>query len=320
MMKGLLSILILLSGIIPKGEAFLEPLQKRDSILVADQISYGFIIDSLDQGDVIALPDYSRIFDNDTLVLVDNWKVDTLKVHKLHGKQRSYKIRGRIVLAPFEEGEYVLPLISVQYTSSAGDVDTLLFDPQVINVTTLPVDPDNFEINDIKGQMRYPVTFEEVYPYGLGLFVLASIIIAVVCIIRIRRNKADEDVETREPAYITALRKLEQYRGDKYWMPEKQKQFYSGITDTLRAYIANRFGIEAKEMTTAEIFNALKNNSELTPELYSEAKELFETADFVKFAKHIVSDDENAKVVPSAVRFVTSTYRVEEETKEENVL
>lgn len=317
MMKGILSILILFSGIIPKGEAFLEPLQKRDSILIADQIIYGFGLDSVEQGASIALPDYSGIFDKDTLVLVDNWKIDTLRTHKLKGKQKSYRIHGRIVISPFEAGEFVLPPISVQYTSASGQVDTLVFDPQVMKVTTLPVDPDNFEINDIKGQMRYPLTFREVYPYGFGLFLLAAVVIAIVCIIKVRRSRSGDVPEVREPAYITALRKLEQYRGEKYWAPEKQKQFYSGITDTLRAYIAGRFGIDAKEMTTAEIFTALKKNSELTPELYSEAKELFETADFVKFAKHIAPDEDNAKVVPAAVRFVTSTYQVEETTEED---
>ncbi|MBR0361054.1 MAG: hypothetical protein IIX35_01595, partial [Paraprevotella sp.] len=38
------------------------------------------------------------------------------------------------------------------------------------------------------------------------------------------------------------------------WVPEKQKAFYSGITDALREYIAARYGISAMEMTTAEIF------------------------------------------------------------------
>ena len=34
-----------------------------------------------------------------------------------------------------------------------------------------------------------------------------------------------------------------------------------------------------------------------------------ETADFVKFAKHTASEQENAAVLPLAVRFVTQTYQ-----------
>ena len=45
-------------------------------------------------------------------------------------------------------------------------------------------------------------------------------------------------------------------------------------------------------------------------------KELFERADFVKFAKFTASEEENASALPVAVRFVTSTYQtdVEEES------
>ena len=70
-------------------------------------------------------------------------------------------------------------------------------------------------------------------------------------------------------------------------------------------------------MTTAEIFAALKGNPELTPELYGNAKELFETADFVKFAKHVASDEDNRKAIPEAVGFVMGTYKeVPEEGQE----
>jgi len=72
-------------------------------------------------------------------------------------------------------------------------------------------------------------------------------------------------------------------------------------------------------MTTAEIFTALKGDKELPADLYEEMKDLFERADFVKFAKFTASDEDNAKVLPGAVRFVTTTYQaeLEEESKKE---
>ena len=100
-------------------------------------------------------------------------------------------------------------------------------------------------------------------------------------------------------------------RGDKFWAPDKQKVFYSGITDTLKEYIGDRYGFDAPEMTTAELFDALKGDKSITQELFGEMKDLFETADFVKFAKHIVSNEDNARALPTAVRFVTSTYQAE---------
>ena len=70
-------------------------------------------------------------------------------------------------------------------------------------------------------------------------------------------------------------------------------------------------------MTTAEIFKDMKK-TDAPADLQEELKELFERADFVKFAKYVASDEDNARALPVAVRFVTSTYQaeLEEETVE----
>ncbi|MBO4757095.1 MAG: hypothetical protein J5577_01440 [Bacteroidales bacterium] len=295
--------------------SFLEPLQQRDSILVADQLRYGFTLEDVAEGTQLRMQDYSKAF-GDTLIVVRNWQVDTLKTIRESRKGPvRYNLRGDVVLAPFEAGTYHLPQIAIQRISAAGVVDTLVFDPQVMEVKTMPVDTTTFVPHDIKGQMRYPLTFMEVLPYLIGLLLLAGLVVLTVLLIR-RRKETQGVGSHRDPAYIVALRKLDAFRGDKYWAPDKQKTYYSGITDTLREYIAETFGIDAKEMTTAEIFDALKGDGRLTEELYGSTKELFELADFVKFAKHVADDSENAAALPLSVRFVTSTYQsvLEEET------
>ena len=96
------------------------------------------------------------------------------------------------------------------------------------------------------------------------------------------------------------------------WAPEKQKQFYSGVTDALREYMASRYGISAMEMTTVEIFENMKT-ADVPKELMGEVRELFDRADFVKFAKYVASDEDNASALPVAVRFVTETYQADVE-------
>ena len=99
------------------------------------------------------------------------------------------------------------------------------------------------------------------------------------------------------------------------WVPEKQKAFYSGVTDTLREYIAARYGISAMEMTTAEIFDSMKS-TDVPSTLQNDVRDLFERADFVKFAKFVASDEDNAAALPVAVRFVTETYQADVEEDE----
>lgn len=315
-MKLLTLILAAVLDVVPSGQAFLKQLTQRDSVLVADQLEYGFRLDSVKPGTMLALQDFSEI-SNDTLTLVRNWKIDTLK-----RSDSGMQIQGSIVIAPFEEGEYNLPQIAVLRESASGKVDTLLFEPPVLEVKTMPVDTATFVIHDIKGQMGYPLTFREILPWIAALWLVAALVILIVSLVRMRRSRsAGELSHSDDPPHIVALRRLDRFRGNSFWTPDRQKTFYSGITDALKDYIDARFGVDAPEMTTSELFSALKKERDITPELYSELRELFERADFVKFAKLIADDEQNAAALPVAVRFVTSTYKVEpEEGRKEDVL
>lgn len=295
-------------GIVPSGEAFLEQLQKRDSVLIADQLRYGFRLDNVKAGTVLGLPDLSKGV-MDSIELVSDWKIDTLKIRR---KTQEMNLEGSFVITSFDEGKYELPDIAVQRTTLDGKTDTLLFAGKDLEVLSMPVDTTTFKPHDIKGQIRYPLTFKEILPYIIGIQLLAMIIILVVSLLKMRKKNESGEGGIKEPAYIVALKKLDKFRGNKLWEPEKQKQFYSGVTDVLREYIAARFGVGAMEMTTAEIFEGLKDK-EIPQEIMEETRNLFVTSDLVKFAKMTVSDDENVKAVPSAVRFVTTTWKSEEE-------
>lgn len=312
-------ILAAMLDLVPYGDATLQQLQKRDSILIADQLRYGLTLKDVQKGTGIALPDLSGM-SSDTLTVVGNWQLDTLVrgrvIHSRNAKaaekllRKPFDVYASIVLAPFEEGTYELPDLPVVRRIDGSD-DTLVFKGLSMDVKTMPVDTATFEIHDIKGQILYPVTFRELLPWiGGGLLAAALIALAIWLIVRAQKRKADA-LKPKDPAYIVALRELDKYRSDKFWAPEKQKTFYSGITDALKFYIDDRFGVDAPEMTTGELFDALKSDKDITPEMYSSLKELFERADFVKFAKHIASDEDNAKALPLAVSFVTSTYQAD---------
>ena len=292
--------------------SFLEQIQERDSVLIADQLRYGFDLKQVEEGTVLG---YAEI--GDTLMtnirVVSPWTVDTLKVSKAKkGMPKLYDIRSSLVITSFDEGNYMLPPLAVLRMTKDQVVDTLVFEPQRLEVRTMPVDTATFVVHDIKGQIRYPVTFKEVAPWIAAALALAGLVwLAVWLIIRYRR-KHDPEFAHRDPAHIVALRKLDKYRGNAMWAPEKQKAFYSGVTDTLREYMSERFDVSAMEMTTAEIFEQLKEK-EMPEGLRKEVRELFDRADFVKFAKYVASDDDNASALPVAVRFVTETYQAEVE-------
>ena len=319
-MRLLTFILVAMLDIVPGGQAFLKQLQPRDSILIADQLEYGFQLDSLAAGTPLMLPEFEGA-SGDTLTMVRGWQLDTtarLRVRQPGSRKRAelYNVRGSIVIAPFEEGTYHLPPIPV-----LRGRDTLVFEGLQMEVKTMPVDTATFQIHDIKEQMRYPLTFKELLPWIGGVLLFAALLVLGIRTVR-RRRQGGAAAEHRDPAYIVALRELDKWRGDAFWAPEKQKAYYSGITDALKTYMEDRFGVDAPEMTTAELFEALKGAEDLPADLREEMREVFECADYVKFAKHVASQEENARALPTAVRFVTSTYQtvLEEEQKTDDEL
>jgi hypothetical protein len=294
--------------VIHSDDSFLEPIQKRDSILIADQIRYGFRLKKVAEGTQLALPDFSKGF-MDSVEVVSPWFADTVKVYGGRNEKKAFDIDVSLIITSFDEGRYeLLPLSAVRTVTGSDRIDTLIFAPQVLEVKTMPIDTTTYKIHDIKGQIRYPLTFAEILPYILGIWGVAIIAILIWALLASRKKKESVAAVVKEPAHVIALRKLDHYRGDQYWAPEKQKIFYSGITDALREYISSRYGIDAMEMTSRELFKDLKE-TDVPADLQEEMKNLFETADYVKFAKALASDDENAKALPLAVRFVTTTYQ-----------
>lgn len=305
---------LILAAVLNPGNAFLQPLQPRDSILVADQFRYGFELEDVTEGTPLALPEFK--LEKDTpLEILGKWQLDSTRVSKRKEQPARYNIKGSIVLTAFMGGTYELPDIPVLVGT-----DTLVFKApaEPLEVKELPVDMETFQAHDIKNQVKVPYTLVELFPWiygiGLGLMSLAALILWL----KYRKKKEQEKINA-EPAHIRALRELDKFRGDKYWKADQQKAFYSGVTDALRQYMVSRYGVGALEMTTAEIFEDLKG-CDIPEDLLQEMKDLFERADFVKFAKFTATDEENAKVLPQAVRFVTTTYQTELEEESKDVL
>ena len=287
------------------GETFLEPIQKRDSVLVADQLRYGITLEDITEGTPLVLPQL-KLEKDAPVEILGEWQVDSVRVSRRTETPARYNIKASLLLTTWMGGSFHLPDLPVLVNG-----DTLVFKApaEPLEVKELPVDMESFQAHDIKPQVKFPYTFKEIFPWVLAALGFVGLMLILYRLIQNRRKRTREE-EKAEPAHIRALRKLDKYRGDKFWKPENQKTFYSGVTDALREYIVSRYGVAAMEMTTAEIFAGLKD-SDIPEDLYKEMKTLFETADFVKFAKFTATDEDNAKVLPQAIHFVTATYEQE---------
>ena len=108
-----------------------------------------------------------------------------------------------------------------------------------------------------------------------------------------------------------AMREIEQIKADKMQNSENPKEYYTRLTDTLRKYIEDRYGFNAMEMTSGEIIErlerALSDDAQTADTMKQELRQLFNTADLVKFAKYSTLINENDANLVSAIDFINQT-------------
>ena len=125
------------------------------------------------------------------------------------------------------------------------------------------------------------------------------------------KNKdKDKDKEKQRLApHKAAMMKIQQIKEEKIWQSEDSKEYYTQLTDTLRQYINERYGFNAMEMTTSEIIEHLQEVND--ENAIAELRELFETADLVKFAKYSTLINENDRNLVNAIEYINSTKKEE---------
>lgn len=107
------------------------------------------------------------------------------------------------------------------------------------------------------------------------------------------------------PPHKVAIIEIERIKADRKWAEEDSKEYYTLLTDTLRTYIKDRYGFNAMEMTSSEIINRLiEDNNE---DALSELREIFTTADLVKFAKYNTLINENDANLVAALEYINQT-------------
>ena len=293
------------------GEPQYKSVLSRDSILIGDQIEWRIPVRILEGEDYyIERPDDPVAPGVET---IKGFHIDTL-----YFRRGRLEVEGRMTLTAFDSGSYFLPPVLVHIERADGSVDTLFYDGPVLDVNTIQIDTATFVPFDIKGQIKYPVTFSEIVLWGgVVLIAVALVLLIVLFVIRARKGRSIFGrTIVKDPPHIVALRSLEKIRGQKLWQNNRHKQFYTAVTDTLRKYISDRYHIAALEQTSNEMFEDLKDK-EIDPYLMERLRELFTTADFVKFAKHTPSIGENEEAIPTAVRFVNATFLQEIEKEKE---
>ena len=193
--------------------------------------------------------------------------------------------------------------------------DSSLYLLPPLKVSTLPVNVENpEEFFDIKQVWKPPFVLADYYPIIIGiLLVLLLAALAWYIWKRMRERKSlipFKKEEPKLPPHEQAIKELDEIKQQKLWQQGRSKEYYTLITETLRRYMVDRFGINAMEMTSDEILALIKQTTE-AQSVYDNLRQILSLADFVKFAKMNPLPDENDLSLMNAYLFVNQTKVVE---------
>ena len=152
--------------------------------------------------------------------------------------------------------------------------------------------------------------------FWLSVLMLVLIVLVVYLYQRLKANKpiiTHIKIVRRLLPHQKAMKEIEQIKADKMVTSENQKEYYTKLTDTLRRYIEERYGFSAMEMTSSEIIDRLMQTDQQS---LDELRQLFTTADLVKFAKYSTMINENDANLVNAIDFINQTKLENQPTEE----
>lgn len=214
-------------------------------------------------------------------------------------------------LTSFDTGYVYVPEIAISYSKSLQDSirHTLRTDEKELYVTTVAVDTTQ-AFRPIKDVIKQGYTAKEVLPWVAIVIAIGGLVYLIIYLNKHKKQKVvvvEEKKKPTIPAIITARAKLNEMKDNELWNSAKTKDYYTDLTDIAREYLGGQFEIDAVEMTTDEIMQAV-NELNLNNLTKAKLQDTLTTADFVKFAKANPTTEQNKQSFSDINSFVEDSY------------
>jgi len=251
--------------------------------------------------------------------------LEILNVENLETKNLKDNLKEMILeykVTSFDTGVYVIPSYPIKIKQTGHD-NIIRTEKLHLGVTTFNVDIKK-PYADIVPPRKTPVNMAEILPYLLWGIVGVFLILLFLYFLRKWRRK--ESVfkiieKPKEPAHVVAFRELDKIKSEKLWERGNVKEFYTQLTDILRIYIEDQFGILAMEQTSIETIEDIRKESFFSNSLVQSLEIILTNADFVKFAKANPLGDENQQALTYAYDIVSVTHEaVLEKNREDQAM
>jgi len=229
------------------------------------------------------------------------------------------QVSRKYIITAWDSSFYYIPPFEVMVDGKKYSSKNLALKVATLDVDTIHVD----RFFGPREEMEAPFAWADwkLVVWFSFIFVLLCVCIAVM-IVSLKTGKPLIQIirrKIKEPAHKVALEEIEKIKQERTWAQEDSKEYYTQLTDTLRTYIQDRYGFSAMEMTSDEIIERLTQEND--EEALNELRELFRTADLVKFAKYTTLINENDANLMTALEYINQTKQeVDPNAKPEEII
>lgn len=223
-----------------------------------------------------------------------------------------FRLQAAYPFTIYAAGTYAIPPLSFRVFENGQiliyDTDTLW-----INIHEPEVDPEQ-DIRDIKAIQQVSV-WERMGDYLRRHYLWLTVLGVVLAAAGFgwyywRRKRRNLPVFSAPkptiPPLEQALADLRRLKAKQLWQQNRIKEYYTELTDILRAFLAAEYHIAAIEMTSDECLDALRLNYPDRKEDVRNLGVVFRTADLVKFAKGEPQPSEHEDCFRLIWRFVAA--------------
>ena len=247
--------------------------------------------------------------------LVQGVEVLTISEEQKKDIEKGQKLSRVYTLTSFDGNLYYLPPFKVKVNGKFYQSKSLALKVMEVEVDTTKMN-QFFGPKDVQDNPFQWSDWSLVFWLSVQLlFLLAA---ASYLYVRLRDNKPlikSFKLVKRLLPHQKAMKEIEQIKADKMVSSENQKEYYTKLTETLRRYIEERYKFSAMEMTSSEIIERLTQDGD--QKSLDELRQLFTTADLVKFAKYSTLINENDMNLVNAIDFINQTKQEQQVVEEE---
>jgi len=304
----------LLPALLATGIAWAQPAARsyleNDHIVIGQQVNLVLEVHTGGNSNIrwATFPDTLK-----SIEVIETGKIDTIR------QKDSTTYRQKLLITSFDAGKASIPAFSFLSVTN-NQADTFSTRPLLLTVTTVAVDTtkpfkpikDIEEVEESSGYTQFVEHLKSYWKLYAGILLLAGLIIfTVFYFIRNKKAATAGPKLPPEKPHEKAQRLLRELAAAKLWEQGRVKEYYSALSDIIRNYLEERYGVAAMEQTTDELLALAKNNREVK-KVRQELKKILRTADLAKFAKANPLPEEHMQCMDAAHEIIKRT-RVKEE-------